>query len=167
MTTSLIKKTLWIIYGTVALIAIDSIITAIVYYLFHLTIENNYQFSSKIKSYLFIATLSLYVLSACIIAFWVTKKSRLKHYKGKENMPLLPFLALLISAIVIKPFTFYSSDKKLESALNDMSNTDYISSLNLSSISEFITNTIYICKWSTIILLVLYLFILNRYVKKQ
>ncbi|WP_092465610.1 hypothetical protein [Winogradskyella thalassocola] len=167
MTTSLIKKTLWIIYGAVALIAIDSIITSIVYYIFHLTIENNYQFSSKIKLYIFGATLGLYLLSACLLAFFITKKSRLKNYKIKERLPVLPFLIAISIAITLKPLTLYFSEKKLENALDDLSKTNYMSSLNLSSINEFITNSIYICKWSTIIVLVLYLFILNSYAKKH
>ena len=167
MTTGLIKKALWIIYGTFALIAIDSIITFIAYYFFHLAIDNNYQFSAKVKLYIFIATLSLYLISGGLVAYLITKKSRLKNYKIKENIPIVSFVIVFIIAIALKPLTFYFSEKILENALDDLSNINYMSSLNLSSINEFLTNSIFISKWSTIILLVLYLFILNKYAKKH
>lgn len=167
MNGRLIKKTLWIIFGITAFIAIDSLIYSITYYIFHHFLDNSYAFSTKTEGYIFIIILCLYLTATAVIAYSITKRTRSKDYIIKENIPIITFLITLIIAIFFKDLTNSASDKKLEVMFNNISKMEYMSSLNLSSVNTFLLDSMHVGKWLAIICLVIYLFILSRYSKTK
>lgn len=163
MSTELVKKSLWMLFGITLFKALDSIIISLIYYTFHQVLENNYYFVSKVKLFILSIIIGLYLIAIIYFAISIAKKSHSKLFRIKENIPIYTFIATLIIAIFLEPLTLYISKKKIENAFNVLSKAEYMSTINLSSMDEFLRNSIYICRWSAFIILVAYLFVfMNR-----
>lgn len=162
MKSSHYTSILWMIYGFVLIMAITAVLEAAVYAYMHYGLVNGYM-TRRFSYYIPCFSSIIYSVTTMLLVF-------LANRKLKRSQPLkLPKILIVVCIIVAIGFQFFTekvSDWHLSVLFDDLSKTEYMSSVNFGKLFDIIENTTLILRWVCIVMALLFFLYQLKTVKK-
>lgn len=147
MTQSRYSSLSFMLYGFVVITAIVSILETAVFAYMHYGLEHGYRIR-RFSYYIPCFAIITYGVTAVLLALIAKRKSRTGI---APTIPKLTLILCLIIAIFLQFYTERISDWHLSILFDDLSKTEYMSSVNFGKLFDIVEYTTLILRWAFII----------------